>query len=867
MTKVGASDGCCGDEAPERLAVDNPAGLPALRWRIGTHASFLARMVARLTTQSIPDGPSAGTRPLRTLTTRGTADPTLAVLDAFACVGDVLTFYQERIANECFLGTATERRSVLELARAVGYELDPGVAARAYLAFTLDDGPASPPSVELMPELAVMSIPGPDEVPQVFETVESFTAHVAWNQIPAVTALPQALSSGREIVWLQGQGTGLRVGDRLLFVNRGWLPDGEHNATALRRVAAVDALPALGVTRVRLDVALADLVDSADDPIEVYALRKSARLYGSTAQPWALLDTATQGRIIGSGSTGGTLADWPAILSFERTAVEALDLDREYEGLAARNRVVIVAPTLDKPHVDEVSSLEVVSRDDLGYAATVSRVGLTIGLAAAELELRATLVLFGAEPLATADEPIHDGGEPRSVTALELSDGLLFSGALTDLALGRKAHLSGAAVDGSQLSQLLTLASVTSAGAEHTRLSFAEVLADDLAIDRATLRLNANVVLATHGETIQREVLGSGDGRVSGQHFKLKKADHTWVPEDSVTGRAPTLTVAVDGVSWSRVAALYGQGASARVYTLRTDDDGSVHVGFGDGERGARLPTGQENVVAKYRAGSGSAGEVAARSLALLKKRPLGVRSVLNPEAAFGAEDPETRDAARSAAPAGVRVLSRVVSVRDYEDYALTYPGIGKAVAARLWDGHRELVHLTVGTAAGGEVPAEQIAQLVSSLRAAGDPTLQSIAVQGQETIYFASWIEIAVSADASTVLAAVEVVLLAAFAERAFAEPVLAAELVALAHEVSGVVSVQVRQLLALPSDAAAAATAGAALEAAAAAGSVPAQAAPERLVAARARADASAPGSTLPAQLLLPHPRWGFILTEGVA
>ena len=49
---------------------------------------------------------------------------------ACACVADVLGFYQERIANEGYLRTATERRSVLELARTIGYELKPGVAAR-----------------------------------------------------------------------------------------------------------------------------------------------------------------------------------------------------------------------------------------------------------------------------------------------------------------------------------------------------------------------------------------------------------------------------------------------------------------------------------------------------------------------------------------------------------------------------------------------------------------------------------------------------------------------------------------------------------------------------------------------------------------
>ena len=59
------------------------------------------------------------------LTTRDADDPAIALLDAWATVADVLTFYQERIANEGYLRTATERRSVLELARLIGYRSGP----------------------------------------------------------------------------------------------------------------------------------------------------------------------------------------------------------------------------------------------------------------------------------------------------------------------------------------------------------------------------------------------------------------------------------------------------------------------------------------------------------------------------------------------------------------------------------------------------------------------------------------------------------------------------------------------------------------------------------------------------------------------
>ena len=57
---------------------------------------------------------------------------------------DVLAFYQERLANESFLRTATERRSILELARLIGYQPSPGVAASTWLAFTLQEAPGLP---------------------------------------------------------------------------------------------------------------------------------------------------------------------------------------------------------------------------------------------------------------------------------------------------------------------------------------------------------------------------------------------------------------------------------------------------------------------------------------------------------------------------------------------------------------------------------------------------------------------------------------------------------------------------------------------------------------------------------------------------
>ena len=109
-------------------------GLTALRYRVGTHSRFKETMKA-----DVANHPA-----LRQLATREDNDPSIALLDSCAGMLDVLSFYQERIANEGFLRTANERRSIGELAGQIGYQLGAGVAASVPLAFTVEDAPGAP---------------------------------------------------------------------------------------------------------------------------------------------------------------------------------------------------------------------------------------------------------------------------------------------------------------------------------------------------------------------------------------------------------------------------------------------------------------------------------------------------------------------------------------------------------------------------------------------------------------------------------------------------------------------------------------------------------------------------------------------------
>ena len=222
-------DCCEGTQILTPADVTNRPGLAALVYRVGTHARFLETMKARLASMTVeipnPDAAALSTRtyPLHGLTTRTADDPAIALLDGWATVADVLTFYQERIANEGFLRTAIERRSVLELARLVGYALRPGVASTVYLAYTIDENQKTP--VELPIGTRSQSLPGPGELPQSFETSDVLDARAAWNTLKPRLSQPQTrcsiLASKTKTLYLKGVTANLKPNDPLLIVRDG----------------------------------------------------------------------------------------------------------------------------------------------------------------------------------------------------------------------------------------------------------------------------------------------------------------------------------------------------------------------------------------------------------------------------------------------------------------------------------------------------------------------------------------------------------------------------------------------------------------------------------------------------------------------
>ena len=242
--------GCCeGITKVTPVTIQNLPGLSSISFRVGTQPEFKETMIASLNKYPA----------LVPLTTRQDTDLAIDLFDAWGMVADVLAFYQERIANEGYLRTAKERVSILQLARSIGYELSPGVAASVYLAFTLDTS-GSVTQTTINTGTKVMSMPAqgqsPPELPQTFETIESIVAYPEFNALQPKLTRPQMYADittmnptdGLQHVLFTGTTTKLNPGDRLLFVQ---VSDGVP--IALRSVSKVTPnSPSPGETDVAL---------------------------------------------------------------------------------------------------------------------------------------------------------------------------------------------------------------------------------------------------------------------------------------------------------------------------------------------------------------------------------------------------------------------------------------------------------------------------------------------------------------------------------------------------------------------------------------------------------------------------------------
>jgi len=809
--------GCCaGVETETPQGIFNRYGLSAIAYRIGDYGQFRDSLHAALS--------SAALTPLAKLQSRTDDDFTIGLIDAFACAADVLTFYQERIANESYLRTALERVSLQEMGRLIGYRLRPGVAAETWLAFTLETPPAPPPKLSPEPgsfvtgvpaqvsiEIGtkVQSVPGPDEKPQTFETVERLdAARPAWNAIRPWMAEARRPGTGDTVMYLAGQRNNLKPGDALLIVGDAFNPGTNDSNCDLRFIDSVELQSDFDRTKITWQLGLSGV--SSAQTSKVYALRKRAAPFGHNAPMWASMSSDFRSNYPG----GSSATDWPDYTISPAGATLTggfIDLDTVYSEvraggyvaltMAAIPAIVIILDAIKKSdvvfdfgaHLDifKVTDADETSRAEFALAGKVTRLQLQgSNYNRYANQVRRCSAFVQSEELALAPYPVDDAVTGDSIPAAISVDGLV---------PGRRLILRGnQASGGPTVAVQARLVSAQAVDAGRCTLQIDPPLAGGL--DRGSVVVHANIVPASHGETVT-QILGSGDAAQPFQQFELKQVPLTYRAAANESGAASELTLRIGEIAWHERVTLYGAAATDHAFTLDVDEQGRNLVKFGDGASGARLPSGLNNVRATYRKGIGVAGNVRAETLSQLLSRPLGLKGVSNPLAAEGGNDPEPADAARRSIPLGARTLGRVVSVLDYEDFARAFSGIAKAQAQVLQLPRGKTVAITI--AGPPEAPVNSASpvwtNLLAALKAGGDPHVAVMLLPYQpSTFRIGLRVKRDPDFDAKTVLAAVEAALRAHFAfdARELGQPVQQSDVIAAAQSVPGVVAVDLTKL-----------------------------------------------------------------------
>lgn len=932
----GCGCGCCRcNERITPMSVANRAGLPALSYRVGTYATFFETMKGAIEGTAVPS--------LAALTTLESSDPSIAMLDAWAVTADVLTFYQERFANEGYLRTAMERRSILELGRLVGYELRPGVASSVYLAYTLDENAVA----DIPAGSRSQSIPSPGEKPQPFETSEPLHASWQWNALyPRLTRRqvielpPVNLLSVFRIsqVWLAGTAANLEPQDPLLFVfGNGELQqavrvvksvalDHENNRTEVvlqplddmalpfeEIVVTIKALVTDTEDRAYLDdilrtfyvraayVSRRELVSAtkeiqdrfdSEDMLELIEARlgpflnnlftlgivvappppqvgqlvnallkppslqpaNSGRLSRSVAE---LMQPSTETRMqvlqaifpklsvqftAAFGSTvfspaplplqalyvlrtdaslfGGTApknvtftgSNPPAMTVTEHSVVSrdadtrTLHLDQVYDTLT-KGGWTVVRRWDGHAVAASIETADTVARSDYGLTTKVTRLQLARNWweapgnatqVATFSMLRETTVLVQSELLTLADTPVND-----DVFGTEIELDVHCPG----LVSGRWIAVTGERTDidapGVIATELVMLAGVKQSSEPGETPRTTLLLANaGLAYRyrRVTVIIRANVVKATHGET-KEEILGNGDASIPMQTFPLRNSPLTWVSAPTPSGVATTLKARVSGVLWDETESLAGAEPTAHRFTTKTSDDAKTTLTFGNGREGSRVPSGSNNVTGTYRVGLGPEGNVKAGQITLIVTRPLGVKEVMNPLGASGGAGPETRDQARANVPVALQALDRLVSLRDYADFARTFAGVAKASAQKMPGGRRPLVHLTI--AGDGDMHIDETSDLhrnlLEALQLYGDPFLPvRIVMRDRITVMMAARVKLDPHYLWETTEPAIRALLRDRFGfeRRGLGQALFPSEVVAAIQSIAGVIGVDLDDL-----------------------------------------------------------------------
>lgn len=563
---------------------------------------------------------------------RSSADIGVMLVELLAYAADELSYRQDAVATEAYLGTARSRVSLRRHARLVDYRVHDGASARVWARILVGEGAADVPLpagtrlLTRVPDVADQRLETAtrdyervvDAQPVEFQTVHGSLLDHDLGELRFWTwgRLDATLTPGSTSATLRGAHPSLRAGEVLVLA---------ETVSPSTRIAA-DADPgrrfAVRLVEVRASQdPSGTLFDGGVEDVTEIRWHEEDALPSAlclavdgieTAAAWGNIVLADHGATVaGDDGDGERLGAVPV----SRLVRAAVDCDDDGERVPARYRPSLKQLPLTRAVVRD--------REVLATAPLTAALEAELQGSASKDELQA---LFAAAGIAQiGDEAIVRG-----------------SGVLHSLSFGGRAWLLHEDVD-------------------HDTLEVLEEWGP------ASASRSGDPRSATPAVTLTGE--------------EPSGAEHDWHPRPDL--------ISSDG--------------EHRAFVVEQEHDGSVLLRFGDDEHGARPPEGT-SFRATYRVGNGAAGNIGRESLAYVVSDEAHLIGVVNPLAAYGGIDAETGDEIRRDAPATLSVQERAVTASDYAGKAELHPGVEKAQATFRWTGSWHTVFVTADRRGGRPV-------------------------------------------------------------------------------------------------------------------------------------------------------------------
>lgn len=168
----------------------------------------------------------------------------------------------------------------------------------------------------------------------------------------------------------------------------------------------------------------------------------------------------------------------------------------------------------------------------------------------------------------------------------------------------------------------------------------------------------------------------------------------------------PAITLNADEQRWTPQRDLLGSDRFAREFVAEVDNRGQTHLRFGRGQDNGLAPPSGTRLVATYRVGNGTQGNVGAATITHIVSNNSAIDTIWNPLAARQGMEPESIAATVHSAPFAFQTQERAVTPEDWAMVAQRHPGVQRAAATFRWTGSWHTVFLTLDRLRGLPVDA-----------------------------------------------------------------------------------------------------------------------------------------------------------------